>query len=112
MNQLKYNILQLIDQKIPGSKQGCAINHICTILNIHRNTFNNWCKIKIEDKADIPHNQVVILAYLLECEVEDLENSPPILIDLQPISKIINVPIIKTTKTRLQELSKKHKLSL
>lgn len=109
---LKYAIEHVIDQKVPGSRQPGAIRYLCSALGVSKNTFRSWCRIEADEKRDIPHNQVLLIAHLLECEVEDLVKNAPVFSHYKKVSEVIHLPTFHTGKVRRNTIQARHNLSL
>ncbi len=69
----KYRIDELLN-KLTVKDYRKAILIVPQLLSISPKTFNNYRKIKLEDKQDIPHEKVVILEKLFAIESGELQN--------------------------------------
>ncbi|WCT14737.1 hypothetical protein [Mucilaginibacter jinjuensis] len=69
----KYRIDELLN-KLTVKDYRKALLIVPQLLNISQKTFNNYRKIKLEDKQDIPHEKVVILEKLFAINTGELQN--------------------------------------
>lgn len=69
----KYRIDELLNQ-LTVKDYRKAILIVPQLLSISQKTFNNYRKIKLEDKQDIPHEKVVILEKLFAISPGELQN--------------------------------------
>lgn len=69
----KYRIDELLN-KLTVKDYRKAVLIVPQLLSISQKTFNNYRKIKLEDKQDIPHEKVVILEKLFAIAPGDLQN--------------------------------------
>jgi hypothetical protein len=69
----KYRINEMLN-KLTVKDYRKAILVIPQLLNISQKTFNNYRKIKLDDKQDVPHEKVVILEKLFDIKPGDLQN--------------------------------------
>ena len=69
----KYRINEMLN-KLTVKDYRKAILVIPQLLNVSQKTFNNYRKIKLDDKQDIPHEKVVILEKLFDIKPGDLQN--------------------------------------
>jgi glutamate mutase epsilon subunit len=69
----KYRINEMLN-KLTVKDYRKAILVIPQMLNISQKTFNNYRKIKLDDKQDVPHEKVVILEKLFDIKPGDLQN--------------------------------------
>lgn len=69
----KYRINEMLN-KLTVKDYRKAILVIPQILNISQKTFNNYRKIKLDDKQDVPHEKVVILEKLFDINPGELQN--------------------------------------
>jgi glutamate mutase epsilon subunit len=69
----KYRIDELLN-KLTVKDYRKALLIVPQLLNISQKTFNNYRKIKLEDKQDIPHEKVVILEKLFVVSTGELQN--------------------------------------
>lgn len=69
----KYRIDELLN-KLTVKDYRKAILIVPQLLSISQKTFNNYRKIKLEDKQDIPHEKVVILEKLFAINPGELQN--------------------------------------
>ncbi|ATP58362.1 hypothetical protein CPT03_18790 [Pedobacter ginsengisoli] len=79
--QRKYKIDEAIRQlNLPNYK--AALRIIPRELGIASNTFHNYRKLKITDKADIPYEMVRKLEIMFKMKIGELANSQPCCDDL------------------------------
>ena len=69
----KYRIDELLN-KLTVKDYRKALLIVPQLLNISQKTFNNYRKIKLNDKQDIPHEKVVILEKLFVISPGELQN--------------------------------------
>jgi hypothetical protein len=69
----KYRINEMLN-KLTVKDYRKAILVIPQLLNISQKTFNNYRKIKLDDKQDLPHEKVVILEKLFDINPGELQN--------------------------------------
>lgn len=69
----KYRIDELLNN-LTVKDYRKALLIVPQLLSISQKTFNNYRKIKLEDKQDIPHEKVVILEKLFSIKPGELQN--------------------------------------
>ncbi|NCD70071.1 hypothetical protein [Mucilaginibacter agri] len=82
----KYCINELLN-KLTVNDYRKAILILPQLLNISQKTFNNYRKIKFDDKQDIPHEKVVLLEKLFDIKPGELQNFN---FEIEPIFSISN----------------------
>ncbi|OKS85792.1 hypothetical protein [Mucilaginibacter polytrichastri] len=93
----KYRINDMLN-KLNVKDYRKAILIVPQLLNISQKTFNNYRKIKFDDKQDIPHEKVVILEKLFDIKPGELQNFTFIIDPIFNLSDYEEPELLKTQR--------------